>query len=400
MASLRGNAIPVVMYHSVGRVLRDWAWNELTVPYRVFEGHLRALRRAGYESVTLHELHEHVAGRTVLSGRRVVLTFDDGYLDNWTYAAPLLERYGFTGTVVVTGEFVQPGDAVRPTLADVWRGDAREPDLEVRGFMSWAELRRVAESGVLDVQSHAMTHTWYPTGDEVVDFHHPGDAHYWLDWNAHPDTKPHYLAQLGESRVPWGVPVYAHEKSLKCRRFFPDPAEAERLVAFVEAHGGRAFFEEPDWRGALTEALAQGRRNGESRGRMETDAERRARLEWELAESKRVISGGIGRDVDFFIWPGGAYDRESMAIALKHYRATTVSSADRWRFHNLPGENPAMIIRRGAPELQVGGRTLVAPGPYLIEALEEFRGSRWARRRRQVAKVALMTAARMGVWRQ
>ncbi len=396
--SPRGNAIPVVMYHSVGRTLADWAWNDLTVPVDVFEDHLRAMQRAGYRSATLHELYEHVSGRAVLSGKRVVLTFDDGYLDNWSHAAPLLERYGFTGTILVTAEFVDPTDAVRPTLADVWSGAAKESDLDVRAFMSWNELKRASDRGVLDVQSHGMTHTWYPTSNEVVDFHHPGDAHYWLDWNAHPETKPRYLKHLGESRVPYGVPVYAHEKSLRCRRYFPDPREAEHMAAWVDAHGGPRFFDESDWRVALEDELRQMRSGGEFQGRVETEAERRKRLEFELAESQRVIAERVGRDVPFFVWPGGGYDKESMHIALRHYRATTVSSADRWRYRNLPGENPEMIIRRGAPSFRVSGRTAFAPGWYLVGTLDEFRGGLRARRQRQVQKIALLGAARLRLW--
>jgi len=158
---MTGPAIPVLMYHSVGRVLRDWAWPELTVPWRVFESHLRALRRAGYRTADLYEFHAHTTGEEILPEKSVVLTFDDGYVDNWTYVAPLLKRYGFKGTVLVTPEFVDQAEELRPTLDDVWEGRLNEEALDVNGFMSWAELRHVAESGVLSVQCHAMTHTWY-----------------------------------------------------------------------------------------------------------------------------------------------------------------------------------------------------------------------------------------------
>ena len=53
-------------------------------------------------------------GKRRLKTRSVVLTFDDGYLDNWIYVAPLLEQYGMKGVVYVTPEFVEPTGACRP----------------------------------------------------------------------------------------------------------------------------------------------------------------------------------------------------------------------------------------------------------------------------------------------
>jgi peptidoglycan/xylan/chitin deacetylase (PgdA/CDA1 family) len=386
------------MYHSVGPVLRDWAWSELTTPAAVFESHLRALARAGYQSLGLDQWHEHVSGVRAVKSKSVVLTFDDGYLDNWTHAAPLMERYGFRGTVLATVEFVQPDDAVRPTLRDVWSGTLAEAAVETRGFMSWAELRRGADSGLLDVQSHALTHTWYPVSDEVVDFHHPGDAYYWLDWNAHPEDKPFYLSRLGQSRVPFGVPVYRHEKSLACRRFHVDPAEAEHCAAVVARSAGASFFQDPGWRARLEEELSRFRAGRASPGRPETPDERAARLEREIVESKRVLESRLGRAVDFLVWPGGGYDGEAMQIARRHYKAVTLSGPERMRYRNRPGENAGSIVRRGAPTIETGGAEHHAPGAYLVDFIDEFRGARLARRRRQVRKLAYLAGARLGLW--
>ena len=389
-------AVPVIMYHSVGRVLPDWHWNNLTIPVAVFESHLRALTAAGYRSASLAEFAAHVDGTQPLSGRRVVLTFDDGYLDNWSHVVPLLEQHGFSGTVLATVEFVDGSGAVRPQRAPGTPDDAAAYD--VRAFMSWEELRRAAAGGVLDVQSHAMTHTWYPVSDHVVDFHHPGDPYYWLDWNAFPAAKPDYLKHLGESCVPWGVPVYAHEKSLKCRRFFPDPAESEHTAAWVAARGGAGYLSGGNWRDELDAELRRFRAGRTAGGRFESDRERETRTEWELSESRRIIAERVGNEVSFLVWPGGGYDDFSLEIARRYYRATTVSSAARWRHRNRPGENAGMIVRRGAPSFEVAGRELFAPGGYLVDMLDEFRGSRVARYRRQARKLALLSAARAGLW--
>lgn len=385
------------MYHSVGRILADWAWSELTTPAAIFEDHLNALASAGYRTVTLREWSDHVSGRKPITGRSVVLTFDDGYLDNWSYVIPMLERHGFHGVVLATVDFVDPAPGLRPTLRDVWAGRMRDDELDVRAFMSWDELRAGSESGVLDVQSHAVTHTWYPTGDEVVDFHHPGDSHYWLDWNAAPERKPFYLKELSTSRVAYGTPVYRHGKSLACRRFFPPPGEAEHCASFA-ARMGESFFASPDWKERLRRELFARRRSHPEPGRYETEDERRTRVESEVVGSKRILSERLGRPVDFMVWPGGGYDDESMRIGRATYEAVTVAGPERRRFHNRPGENAGRIIRRGAPTIDTRGKSWYAPGAYLVDSLEEFRLMPGARFRRRVRKSGYLIANRLGMW--
>jgi len=393
----QGGAVAVLMYHSIGRVLDDWAWSDLTTPWQVFEDHLRWLARGGYRSVSLYEFDRHCRGEELLPPRSIVLTFDDGYLDNWTHAAPLLERYGFSGTVVVTPEFVDPGETLRPTLRDVWAGQTAEADLDVRGFMSWPELRAVADAGVLDVQCHAMTHTWYPISDRIEGFHHPADHRYWLDWNAFPEDKTRYLIDPEKSRVPLGTPVYENAKSLESARCFPDPREGAHVCAFVEEQGGERLFRAPDWEGRLAAEIAAWRRDHTTDTRMETAEERIQRIHVEIRDSRQQIVEEMGRPVDFLIWPGGGYDERSMEIARELYRAVTVSSKERWRLHNYPGEAPGKIVRWGAPSFVVKGRDRYFGGRYLLQFVREFEGSRVARRYRQVMKAATLAGARIGL---
>lgn len=392
------HGIPVLMYHSVGRVLTDWHWAVLTVPAFTFEAHLRALVRERYGAVGFPELFEYVSARRTLPPRTVVLTLDDGYLDNWTYVVPLLRRYGFRATILVTPEFVDPRDIQRPTLEDVWVGRAREADLEVRGFMSWRELAAAASDGTLSVQSHALTHTWYPTGPEVVDFHHPGDAHYWLDWNATPEGKPFYLQNLGKSRVAWGTPVYRHAKSLETRAYRPDPMEAEYLAARASEASGERLFASKDWRDVMKRALADYRAERGARGEFESDAERRARFERELVESKQTIEARLGKPVRHLVWPGGGYCDESLEMALATYESVTWSGGNRWQLRNRPGEDARLVTRRGVPFVQAGHDRVFTGGRYLSWYLYEYAGRRGARLARQAIKFAAIVGMFAKVW--
>jgi peptidoglycan/xylan/chitin deacetylase (PgdA/CDA1 family) len=385
------------MYHSVGRVLTDWQWSRnLTIPWQVFEDHLRWLAKTGYRTAGFDALHAHVRGEAPLPERSVVLTFDDGYVDNWTYVVPLLEKYKMTGTVLVTPEFVDPRDVVRPTLADVWSGRAAAGELDVRGFMSWLELRAAVERGVLSAECHAMTHTWYPTGPTVIDFHHPGDAHYWLDWNAHPDKKPFYLTAPRESEVPWGTPVYEHAKSLEATRYFPNEAEAIEVTHHVESNGGIDFFNRAAWRDELHGVLERARSKTPP-GHYEKEEERIARYIQELEGSKEIIAEKLGRSVEFLVWPNRTYNDQSMELARMRFKAVTVRAEEAVHIKNQPGGNAGKISRFGVPLIPRGGRMLHPGGRYLTAYLDEFRGDSLAKRKRQILKRLYVARSLVGL---
>ncbi|HEX4824879.1 MAG TPA: polysaccharide deacetylase family protein [Candidatus Polarisedimenticolaceae bacterium] len=371
----------------MGPPIPRWRWSSLTTPTEVFADHLEWLTRAGYATVDLERLHRHVAGQASLPPKSVVLTFDDGYLDNWAFVAPLLEKYGCTGTVFVSTEFVDTRDVVRPTLSDVWSGHTTESVLQNRGFMSWEELRRVSERGTLSVQSHLTTHTWYPVGPKIVDFHRPGDGHYWLDWNVAPRQKSLYLEDPERSVVPWGSPVYENAKAIVARRYIPGPGEQEALAEFVHARGDERFFDSPDWNAQLSECLTQFRRQHGISDVFESDHDRLARQTAELADSKTKIETQVGKAVNYLCWPGGGYDDRLRVLAREYYRASSLSSHDQPELRNRPGEDPGAIRRWGAPEIGTEPHIEHLGGRYLTAYLDEFRGVPLARPYRRILKL-------------
>ena len=348
MKNNTSSGIPVVMYHSVGRTIPDWEWSFLTVPYKIFENHLKWLVKAGYKTVDLYELNAHVSGKKILLNRCVVLTFDDGYLDNWGYVAPLLSKYGLKGTVFVNPEFVDPRNIIRPTIKDVWSGMIREGDVPIHGFMSWPELKILSESGPLSIQSHGMSHTWYPSGSKIIDFHHPGDNMYWLDWNKYPKKKPFYLSNLNKSNVAFGTPIYKHGKALSITKFFPNHSLTKELISYVSKNGGLLFFDNKEWRRKLFSEANTPKNKQLNTGYFETEYDRDFRYRYELSESKRILEEKLGKTVDFFFWPGGGYNERSQSIALELYRAITLKSSDTSDNKNRIGDDHR-LIRRIAP---------------------------------------------------
>ena len=157
-----------------------------------FEKVLAGLVKKGFRSASLSELYEHMSGLRQLPDNSIVPgRFDDGYLDNWVNVVPLLRKYGMHGTVYITPEFVQESKGLRPSIVDIEYRNGGPSNMPVAGFMNWDELRSVDSEGILDVQCHALTHTWYFSGPRVVDIHRPRtiSPYPWLFWNVRPDRK-------------------------------------------------------------------------------------------------------------------------------------------------------------------------------------------------------------------
>jgi peptidoglycan/xylan/chitin deacetylase (PgdA/CDA1 family) len=134
--AVRETRVPILMYHhiAVPPVGADAIRTDLSVWPEHFEGHLAALAALGYHSVKLADVYDAVMKGSPLPTNPIVFTFDDGYDDNFTYALPLLEKYGFIGTF-----YIPTGLLERP------------------GYMTWGQVLELAKAG-MDIESHTVSH--------------------------------------------------------------------------------------------------------------------------------------------------------------------------------------------------------------------------------------------------
>ncbi len=368
-------AIPVLMYHSIAPENPDWVFNYLSIEPDVFEDQISTLKRSGYVAVNLYELYQYLLGKSRLPRKSLVLTFDDGYLDNWVFAFPILKKYGFKATIFVTTDFVDRRGKVRPNLDDVWQGRLKRSELKYSGFLSYDEMRRMMLSDLIEIQGHCKTHTWYFVSSKIVDFHYPGDDYVWLAWNARPERKFLYMEEDQSEFVPFGTPVYEYAKAIEARRYFPDPVLERKCIEHVESHGGREFFANPSWRSVLT-LIASQERSSRSDYRLEDDDERRRRLREEIVLSKEELEEALDSKIDFLCWPGGSYDETAIEIAAEAgYLAWTLRSSEAGIRKNRQGEDPKWIRRIAAVPwwYHKGERICPIDGPFLKAVLDEYK---------------------------
>jgi len=116
-----------------------------TIPPSLFKSHLRVLKQ-DYQVLSLKEVIKRLKGHIPFSERDVLITFDDGYLDNYQFATPLLLDAGLTAVV-----FLLAGAVGRNT---VLRTEAKP--VEER-FLSEVEIKEMQRAGI-EFGSHGISH--------------------------------------------------------------------------------------------------------------------------------------------------------------------------------------------------------------------------------------------------
>lgn len=135
----------VLCYHGVSE---KWASPLCVTPNRL-RTHLNMLTSKGYSTINFTEA---ATGRP--EGRRVAITFDDGYRSVHGLARPVLEEFSMTATVFVPTAYIgQQSPMSWPGIDEDARGD-HAAELEP---MNWTEVRELIAAG-WEIGSHSVTH--------------------------------------------------------------------------------------------------------------------------------------------------------------------------------------------------------------------------------------------------
>ncbi|WP_164870842.1 polysaccharide deacetylase family protein [Mesobaculum littorinae] len=294
--------LPVLTYHSVSE---DAAWlpwaRDTSIRPATLDRHLRLFARMGLRVVDTETLtRDRLAGRP-LPRNAVALHFDDGYLDTWVAAAPILAGHGACATVFVSTDFIAPDRPLAPRMGD-------SAHLRWDGYMSWRELRQLEAQG-LKVEAHGTDHGRVETGPEVRARVTGADRarHAPLLWSCAPGPKHDW--HLTERWLPAEGAVLRPSA----------PALAARRWRFVG---------------------------------IETDAAYRARLARTFQTVDRVFRTHLGRPPRLFCWPENRATPEGRTAAQNAGYLATTAGAGR----NTASEDPRVIARLHAGQDYAGVR--------------------------------------------
>jgi peptidoglycan/xylan/chitin deacetylase (PgdA/CDA1 family) len=133
--------LPVLLYHKVSEHVND----TITIAPSTFERQLQYLSQKGYQSISLRQLIGNIEHPGTLPPKPVMITFDDGYVNNLDLAYPLLKKYGHKAV------FFIPGDGIGKTN---WWDIVKEP------LLSSEQLKSLDDT-VVELGLHSFDHTHY-----------------------------------------------------------------------------------------------------------------------------------------------------------------------------------------------------------------------------------------------
>jgi peptidoglycan/xylan/chitin deacetylase (PgdA/CDA1 family) len=285
--------IPVITHHCINNHPEANPLGIIAFTADELAGHLLYLKDAGYEMISVKELMQRAYAGSIQKSRIAVLTFDDGFLDNYLIVPEILKQFNATGTL-----FVNPGNATN----DSKRTLNEYPN--AWGFLNFEEMRALEKQGSLEIQSHTMTHDFSFISDQLVDFYSPQkfSRYYWLIWKLHPFTKMEWTGDVYRfaSLVPAGYPIFQWGRCMQAREFIPSKDFVDTCVNAFRCEGSRCL--------SKVNLMP-------NKGEYESEQNYSARVEAELLESKTILENELAKPINTICFPGDVYDEKILARA-------------------------------------------------------------------------------------
>jgi peptidoglycan/xylan/chitin deacetylase (PgdA/CDA1 family) len=129
----------VIMYHLVNS--DETAVNDYVITPQQLESDLIYLKENGYETVSVSDLVRYINDpAATLPDKPILLTFDDGYYNNYLNVFPLLKKYDAKCVLSIIGKYTERDDTLN--------------QVEAYSHVSWAQLKEMADSGYVEIGNH------------------------------------------------------------------------------------------------------------------------------------------------------------------------------------------------------------------------------------------------------
>ena len=179
---LSSKQIPILVYHSFGPLTHPES--RMQSHYRVtagaFDDQMKYLADNHYTPITFATYVNYLTNGGTLPSKPIILTFDDGWKTQYTYALPILQKYHFVGTFfIITGY----------------------PTGNYAAYMTWDQITTLDHDG-MEIASHSITH---PNLTKVS----PDQAK-----NEIVTSKKTLEDKLGHTVITFAYPEYAHNPAI------------------------------------------------------------------------------------------------------------------------------------------------------------------------------------------
>lgn len=131
--------LPIIMYHQVLKNANRLG--KYIISPKEFEEDVIYLKKLGYNTIDVQDLIDFEYNNKKLPEKPIMLTFDDGYLSNYTYIVPILEKHDVKAVISIVGEYVD-----KSTL-----------DSYTNPYLNWKQVKELVDHPNVEIQNHTYS---------------------------------------------------------------------------------------------------------------------------------------------------------------------------------------------------------------------------------------------------
>jgi len=254
------------MYHSI-----DSEKNKGGIFVDEFEEHIKWIK-----DKKTFKMEELKGLDYTLPPNSILITFDDGYKNNYTLAFPILKKYNMKATIFLNTKFIEKDEA----------------------YLNWDEIREMYESGLIDFQLHTHSHQLTVKDIEVLAFYDNESSPYFkresysLFFDGNYDEKK-------DAKKLNGLPVFKLRSKISIPGYKPKKNFVEKYRSIVELQENKSEKEKKKFLNRLFKE-----KKDEFFDKI-SEEQFKETVKFEILENKKIISEKLGKVPDCLAYPWG-----------------------------------------------------------------------------------------------
>ena len=262
----RKNFVLCLMYHSI-----DSEKNKGGIFVDEFEEHIKWIKNK-----KTFKMEELKGLDYTLPPNSILITFDDGYKNNYTLAFPILKKYNMKATIFLNTKFIEKDEA----------------------YLNWDEIREMYESGLIDFQLHTHSHQLTVKDIEVLAFYDNESSPYFkresysLFFDGNYDEKK-------DAKKLNGLPVFKLRSKISIPGYKPKKNFVEKYRSIVELQENKF---EKEKKKSLNRLFKE--KKDEFFDKI-SEEQFKETVKFEILENKKIISEKLGKVPDCLAYPWG-----------------------------------------------------------------------------------------------
>jgi peptidoglycan/xylan/chitin deacetylase (PgdA/CDA1 family) len=259
----------------------------------IFEWQIKYLKDK-FLPLTINEVPDFLSGKLKANQDGFIITFDDGWVDNFIYAYPILKKHNLQATIFVSTNFISEINKNKIPFFPKTTTESIESlskDGYSEQFLTWEEIQSMAD--VFQIESHGHTHAYHYCSSKIKNL-----------FNGKIGERQSYLL-LSNILLKKSDPIYKSGSVLVNPRYYPENNETETPENFQE------------------------------------------RVKNELNLSIQIISQKTNHHSVYLAWPFGEYSSKSIEITQKMGFRACFAVRQNW---TLQRDNPYKLSRFSPPK--------------------------------------------------